>query len=194
MLDEKKSLQKKKMADNPTEDRRNREKTSTEEKSSGNMNAEQGEGHGADSPTESLKTISDDEEIDYSVKPEFYDAHLDDKDESWAQKQRRGRTSDAVLSCPACFTSLCFECQRHEKYLTQYRAIFVRNCKIKKHEIVHSDNNTHKRKRGKGSSSLVGEANGEAVRPVCCLVCSTEVGVIDEDEVYHFFNVIPSEP
>lgn len=56
--------------------------------------------------------VSDDDEIDYSSKPEFYDPKLDDNDEVWAQKQRRGRISDAVLSCPACFTTLCLDCQR----------------------------------------------------------------------------------
>lgn len=57
-------------------------------------------------------SVSDDEEIDYSVKPEFYDPELDDKDELWAHKKRKGRTSDAVLSCPACFTTLSLDCQR----------------------------------------------------------------------------------
>jgi len=57
--------------------------------------------------------VSDDDEIDYSVKPEFYDPELDDKDELWVQKKRKGSNSDAVLSCPACFTTLCLDCQRY---------------------------------------------------------------------------------
>jgi hypothetical protein len=56
--------------------------------------------------------VSSDDEIDYSVEPEFYDPDLDDVDERWVSKQRKGRTSDAVLSCPACFTTLCLDCQR----------------------------------------------------------------------------------
>jgi len=56
--------------------------------------------------------VSDDDEIDYSTKPEFYDPELDDKDEKWIHKKKHGR-SDAVLSCPACFTTLCLECQRY---------------------------------------------------------------------------------
>jgi len=28
-------------------------------------------------------------------------------------KKRDGRTSDALLSCPACFTTVCLECQRY---------------------------------------------------------------------------------
>jgi hypothetical protein len=58
-------------------------------------------------------SVSDDEEIDYSTKPEFYDPELDDKDEKWIHKKRHGSDSDAVLCCPACFTTLCLECQRY---------------------------------------------------------------------------------
>ncbi|PWA47513.1 E2F-associated phosphoprotein [Artemisia annua] len=132
--------------------------------------------------------VSDDDVIDYSVKPEFYDPNLDDKDQLWIQKKRKGQYSDAVLSCPACFTTLCLECQRHEKYVTQYRAIFVVNCKIKKGEV--SDKGSLKRKRFKKG---VGSADGESYTPVGCSVCDTEVGVIDDEEVYHFYNVLPSE-
>ncbi|EOX99085.1 C-terminal [Theobroma cacao] len=147
-----------------------------------------------DSPTNSQQTISDDDEIDYSIKPEFYDPDLDDKDELWVQNKRKGRISDAVLSCPACFTTLCLECQRHEKYVTQYRAIFVVNCKIENDQVRQEK---VKPKRGKRrrecSENEAVDAGGETFKPVCCSVCSTEVGVIDEDEVYHFFNVLPSE-
>lgn len=56
--------------------------------------------------------VSSDDEIDYSVEPEFYDPKLDDVDELWVNKQRKSASSDAVLSCPACFTTLCLDCQR----------------------------------------------------------------------------------
>lgn len=62
-------------------------------------------------------SVSDDDEIDYSVKPEFYDSDIDYKDESWVQKKRKGGTSDAVLSCPSCFTTLCLDCQRYTRYM-----------------------------------------------------------------------------
>ncbi|PRQ37084.1 putative E2F-associated phosphoprotein [Rosa chinensis] len=147
------------------------------------------------SPTNSQKTVSDDEEIDYSVKPEFYDSDLDVKDESWVQKKRKGRASDAVLSCPACFTTLCLECQRHEKYVTQYRAVFVVNCKIGSDQVIHQKGTKpRKGKSGRQSSEIeTVPAGNQTFKHVSCLVCSTEVGVIDEDEVYHFFNVLPSE-
>ncbi|KAK6931753.1 E2F-associated phosphoprotein [Dillenia turbinata] len=152
-------------------------------------------GHGSESPTNSQQTISDDDEIDYSIKPEFYDSELDEKDEQWIHNKRKGRSSDAILSCPACFTTLSLECQRHEKYVTQYRAIFVVNCKIKSDQTFRSGSQKpRKGKRCRDSSEESHPIGCESLKPVCCSVCSTEVGVIDEDEVYHFFNVIPSEP
>nr|GEY87244.1 hypothetical protein [Tanacetum cinerariifolium] len=75
----------------------------------------------------------------------------------------------------------------HEKYVTQYRAIFVVNCKIKKGEV--SDKGSLKRKRSKKG---FGSADGESYTPVGCSVCDTEVGVIDDEEVYHFYNVLPN--
>ncbi|KAI4328591.1 hypothetical protein L6164_020931 [Bauhinia variegata] len=149
-----------------------------------------------DSPTNSQQTISDDDEIDYTTKPEFYDPDLDDKDELWVHKKRRGRDSDAVLSCPACFTTLCLECQRHEKYLTQYRAIFVINCKIENNQVMRQNNSSSRRGKREREGSDGSKAHSTEVgtfKQVCCSVCLTEVGVIDEDEVYHFFNVLPSE-
>ncbi|XP_020573082.1 E2F-associated phosphoprotein [Phalaenopsis equestris] len=145
-------------------------------------------------PTDPRELISSDDEIDYSIKPEFYDPLLDVKDEQWMNKQRKGRTSDAVLSCPACFTTLCFDCQRHEKYVTQYRAMFVVNCTIRTDQILREQSKSkRKSKKLSDSGKFHQDYNDNMVfHPVCCSVCSTEVGVFDKDEVYHFFNVIPS--
>ena len=56
-------------------------------------------------------------------------ADLDDQDEVWARKQRQGRKSDAILSCPNCMTTVCLDCQQHDYMANQYRAMFVRNCR-----------------------------------------------------------------
>ncbi|CAN8256876.1 unnamed protein product [Cochlearia groenlandica] len=148
------------------------------------------------SPTNSQKTVSDDEEIDYSIKPEFYDSDLDDKDELWMAKKRDGRVSDAVLSCPACFTTVCLECQRHEQYVTQYRAVFVVNCmagkeRALKHNATPSEGGKRRRDFEKQETC---SGDDERVRPVYCSTCWTEIGVLDTEEIYHFFNVFPSEP
>ena len=82
---------------------------------------------------------------------EFYGEDLDDEDEAWVYKHLRGgteesvsirkegsekleqakmlkpRESDAVLSCPLCFNIVCMDCQQHEQYEDQFRAMFVMN-------------------------------------------------------------------
>ncbi|CAM6106473.1 unnamed protein product [Calypogeia fissa] len=135
---------------------------------------------------------------------EYFDEKLDDKDEAWATKQRQGRKSDAVLSCPACFTTLCIDCQRHEKYVHQYRAMFVSNCRILENQRLRlpAHRQTRKNPRKKqAAANLEGdreqgapetESEDDIFKPVRCSVCDTEVAVIDKDEVYHFFNVMPS--
>lgn len=37
------------------------------------------------------------------------------------------RASDAVLSCPRCFNIVCMDCQQHERFANQFRAMFVMN-------------------------------------------------------------------
>lgn len=59
---------------------------------------------------------------------EFFDPDLDEHDENWVVQQRQGRQTDAILSCPSCFTTCCIDCQQHE-YKDQYRAMFVTNCR-----------------------------------------------------------------
>uniref|UniRef100_T1IK60 E2F-associated phosphoprotein n=1 Tax=Strigamia maritima TaxID=126957 RepID=T1IK60_STRMM len=75
----------------------------------------------------------------------FYDPDADEEDQEWVDIYRRSCRSksnastakiqklpntDAVLNCPACMTQLCLDCQRHEIYTNQYRAMFVENCSI----------------------------------------------------------------
>lgn len=47
--------------------------------------------------------------------------------------------SDAVLNCPACASLLCTDCQRHQVYQTQYRAMFVFNCAVDFQERLQFD-------------------------------------------------------
>uniref|UniRef100_A0A3Q0RCD8 E2f-associated phosphoprotein n=1 Tax=Amphilophus citrinellus TaxID=61819 RepID=A0A3Q0RCD8_AMPCI len=150
----------------------------------------------------------------------LYDPHQDDRDQAWVDARRKEYSfqskrrrpqglpnSDAVLNCPACMTTLCLDCQRHEKYRTQYRAMFVMNCTVKREEVLRYKNqqekNTRnkKRKRGQKTETPVDETSkpaaagmdaDEVYHPVQCSECSTEVAVFDKDEVYHFFNILAS--
>lgn len=79
---------------------------------------------------------------------------------------------------------------RHEKYVTQYRAIFVINCKIDSDQVLKQNGPKPIKGKSRREASSVG---GETLKKVSCSACSTEVGVVDEDEVYHFFNALPSE-
>uniref|UniRef100_A0A1A8GT97 E2f-associated phosphoprotein n=1 Tax=Nothobranchius korthausae TaxID=1143690 RepID=A0A1A8GT97_9TELE len=150
----------------------------------------------------------------------LYDPDEDDRDQAWvdarrynSRKQpnaasrsksgqpRRLPNSDAVLNCPACMTTLCLDCQRHEKYRTQYRAMFVMNCTVKRDEVLRYKTEQlrkqRKRKRGQkveppADAPTNSTDPDEVYHPVTCSECSTEVAVIDEDDVYHFFNILAS--
>lgn len=83
------------------------------------------------------------------------------------------------------------------------------NCKIQSDEVLHyhekrkKEFRRHKKKRKQShdqqpvielatsseKSKHVVLADG-SYHPVKCSVCQTEVAVYDEDEVYHFFNIL----
>ncbi|XP_072194273.1 E2F-associated phosphoprotein [Excalfactoria chinensis] len=146
----------------------------------------------------------------------LYDPEEDRRDQEWVDSQRRRYrnqrrllqpqqtkpssvpNSDAVLNCPACMTTLCLDCQRHESYKTQYRAMFVMNCFVNKEEILKYRKKVKKRnKKRKHSEETTtplqsNQEEEEVYHPVLCTECSTEVAVMDKDEVFHFFNVLAS--
>ncbi|XP_019734355.1 E2F-associated phosphoprotein [Hippocampus comes] len=147
----------------------------------------------------------------------LYDPDADERDQAWVDARRRGYhrkrpttlahsrrlqpkslpSSDAVLNCPACMTTLCLDCQRHEKYRTQYRAMFVMNCSVNKEQVLRykkqADRTSRNRKRRKDDAAApVGMDEDEVYYPVRCSECSTEVAVLDKDDVYHFFNILSS--
>ncbi|KAI9263358.1 E2F-associated phosphoprotein-domain-containing protein [Phascolomyces articulosus] len=155
---------------------------------------------------------TDDEEDQSKEVPShddlLYDPQMDDQDETWVinqiqkaappGKERKEAKTDAILTCPLCFTPLCYNCQRHEKYPNQYRAMFVTHCKV-----IKTERYRYKDKRKKQplsshqpSSSMVGadetndQEGDEGYYIVKCSTCDTHVAMMDEDEVYHFFNTI----
>jgi len=141
----------------------------------------------------------------------FYDPRMDSKDEEWVEKQRKKYqpaqrksakpkplpNSDAVLSCPACFTTLCHDCQRHSTYKTQYRAMFTVNCKIDTSQRMKAPlkMNRSKSKKPTASSQLeepTENTQEETFYPVRCTACDTHVAMYDNEEVFHFFNIVTS--
>lgn len=103
--------------------------------------------------------------------------------------------SDALLNCAACMCILCLDCQKHDKYENQFRAMFVHNCKIEETENLFFRENTRKYKSKKArTNDYEVNADDQAYHPVKCTECETVVGVYDQDEIYHFFNVLASRP
>jgi len=136
----------------------------------------------------------------------LYDPEKDDEDQVWVDDVRRSYqlpgqkrilpsgsqklpNSDAVLNCPACFTVLCLDCQRHAVYKTQYRAMFVIDCTVLTDQRLKFPV-AKKTKKGRGRGPVLDPA--EEFHPVQCDKCKTEVAMYDTEEVYHFFNVIAS--
>lgn len=85
--------------------------------------------------------------------------------------------------------------------------MFVMNCTVKKEEVLRyqtqpdKKHRNRKRRRGQKADGTEAEAADpapagmdadEVYHPVQCSECSTEVGVFDKEEVYHFFNILAS--
>uniref|UniRef100_A0A2K6FY64 E2F associated phosphoprotein n=2 Tax=Propithecus coquereli TaxID=379532 RepID=A0A2K6FY64_PROCO len=138
----------------------------------------------------------------------YFDSDSEDEDKAYhgfglqrPLQQQPVPNSDAVLNCPACMTTLCLDCQRHESYKTQYRAMFVMNCSVNKEEVLRYKASENRRKRrgpkkmrsNREDAAEQAETGVEEIyHPVVCTECSTEVAVYDKDEVFHFFNVLAS--
>ncbi|VDK45816.1 unnamed protein product [Anisakis simplex] len=172
------------------------------------------------------KEVENDEDV------QFYDPNEDDDNELWVEEHRKrlgmlpirstrdestskerekklDDDTDAVLSCPACLTLLTRQCQRHEFYRDQYRAVFVENCKVIGEESLFLPESSARKRKGKGkeatkctaeeqpkpytlvsSSEAAKLGRDDLFHPVQCAICSTAVGVYDAEEIYHFFNVL----
>jgi hypothetical protein len=143
---------------------------------------------------------------------QLYGAHLDDEDEAWVYQNLRSgvpepvaiynkqqqqmeqakllkpRNSDAVLSCPCCFTIVCMDCQRHERYSNQYRAMFVMNIGVDWNSKLLYDH----RVKHLVDIPEAGE-DEEVYHSVYCLSCQTQVAALDmKEEIYHFFDCLAS--
>ena len=132
----------------------------------------------------------------------LFAADADDNDQLWADKQRQNRQSDAVLSCPCCFEVVTIDCQKHATIDGQWRAMFVKNVRVdlrerfRPAELMPSDG-----RRGSGTANETNDdqshdnsndTSDSFYHKALCATCGTPVGVRDEDEVYHLFDVFPT--
>ena len=130
--------------------------------------------------TDDETTSADDDDGDDDDVDLFYDATLDAKDEKRVRGKKKKKNNvndatetDAILSCPKCLSTVCTQCQRHEKFDLQFRAVESFGTTVD--EDIFTDDN--------------GSFRGRKVR---CEACEETVGLLDEEDVYHFFNVVPS--
>ncbi|CAB3403331.1 unnamed protein product [Caenorhabditis bovis] len=132
----------------------------------------------------------------------FYDDEEDEENEKWVKDRRRedrgddlpgDNEIDGVLSCPGCMIELTRDCQRHEIYKTQYRAMFVSNCRLddEKMTVEKTGKARRKEKQRQVRAGVPTSLNDDDLfTPVKCALCGTLVAMMDSDEVYHFFNVL----
>lgn len=164
---------------------------------------------------EASLTDTSDEDIEsrfmFQEADPFYDEHADSEDEKWVRENlfhdgllRKGdkkqdeeewkdlHDDEFQLSCPCCFTLLCVQCQQHEEYENQFRAVFVKNCRVIKDQKLQvrvrglEGDKEYQQLKEAGKLPLL----QDKYLPVVCAICQTQVGVLDQDEVYHFCNVL----
>lgn len=70
--------------------------------------------------------------------------------------------------------------------------MFTFNCKIDKENPIAENTKSSKKRKKTGKHSSMNLEFNKTTYPVSCSICSTEVGVYDSDEVYHFYNTIAS--
>lgn len=107
-------------------------------------------------------------------------------------KVLKPRNSDAVLSCPCCFNIVCMDCQQHERYENQYRAMFVMGIAVRWDLKLRYD----KTSNGLVAADETQFEDGDddpIYYTVCCANCQTTVAALDmTDEVYHFSGCLAS--
>ena len=71
--------------------------------------------------------------------------------------------------------------------------MFIMNCNIVTDERLSYTHKPDKKSRKRRKQQPPSQAS-DLYHPVRCSQCNTEVAVYDNDEIYHFFNVLASAP
>lgn len=115
--------------------------------------------------------------------------------QSAVSKPLKPPNSDAVLSCPCCFATVCMNCQQHERFPNQYRAMFVMNVSVSwEDRLVYSPKDRKLVEFHEGNPKSQTTPDGKPIYyRVCCASCQTHVASLDmTDEVYHFYGCLSS--
>ncbi|CAG9482381.1 E2F-associated phosphoprotein, putative [Plasmodium vivax] len=96
---------------------------------------------------------------------EFYDERIDIFEEEYVNKKYRFCTKncDSSLCCCGCFIPVCYQSQRHEIYVNQYRSFYAVNVRIDDKRVIHEheinaaeNGGNHKEGDPKGGNSKRG--------------------------------------
>lgn len=114
------------------------------------------------------------------------------------------RNSDAVLSCPSCFNIVCMDCQRHQKFLNQFRAMFVMGIHVDWQSRLIYDEEEEGLVPKPRYEEVVEPDHVESLHPsltykpgeyfpVLCANCDAQVAALDmTEEIYHFHGCLES--
>ncbi|CRG98673.1 E2F-associated phosphoprotein, putative [Plasmodium relictum] len=159
----------------------------------------------------------DEDNISESEKKvlEFYDEKIDNYNEEYVNKKYRFCTKncDSSLCCCGCFIPVCYQSQRHEHYVNQYRSLYAVNVKIDEEIILNEDEinsknkkNTNDLDKGKeknvkknvnNSIITINEKKSKKERllkyhAVFCINCNNHIAYYEiKEKVFHFFDVLP---
>ena len=134
------------------------------------------------------------------VEDPLYDAGVDDEDAAWVESHMReggGRSglrlapSAAVLSCPACFSTVCTDCTKLGKRRSErnhWRATAVCDCTVVAERLRPGAVTARQL-----PPVVVRSAGKTEYRQVQCGYCATEVAVFEVGaRAYLFYNAIPT--
>ena len=130
---------------------------------------------------------------------DFYDAQADQDDQDHVNNQQQHESlvmsssnTDAVLSCPCCFQTVCRDCQQHDRYPNQYRAMFVLNILVDDSQVwTHGGESSGGGLVKVSASSMSTQQLAPLFYSVQCDNCHTQVAVLDPvEEVYHFTGCV----
>ncbi|CRG94380.1 E2F-associated phosphoprotein, putative [Plasmodium gallinaceum] len=157
----------------------------------------------------------DDDHISESEKKvlQFYDEKIDDYNEEYVNKKYRFCTKncDSSLCCCGCFTPVCYQSQRHEHYINQYRSLYAVNVKINEDTLLDEDEINSKNKNsnnldGKEENNIKKDLNNITTtnkkrrekenslkyHAVFCINCNNHIAYFEiKEKVFHFFDVLP---
>ncbi|GAB64924.1 hypothetical protein PCYB_041260 [Plasmodium cynomolgi strain B] len=94
---------------------------------------------------------------------EFYDERIDIFEEEYVNKKYRFCTKncDSSLCCCGCFIPVCYQSQRHEIYVNQYRSLYAVNVRIDDKRVIHEHEINAVENGGDGKQGDTKRGNGK---------------------------------